>query len=468
MRHLGSLYEGMIEYKLFIAEEELLARRDKDGRVKYLSRLQRQSAGRLTRVIKPGKVYFAQSPQERKATGTHYTAEELVERLVRQTVVRLLNERWSAFKPNLDKWLAELDDTPDEAGRVRLQNRIDSELEAFVREQVLSLRICDPAMGSGHFLVHIAYTVTNFILEVLTATSWDNDAVNLDPNHWRRLVVENCLYGVDVNGMAVELAKLSLWLATMQLGQPLSFLDHHLKRGNSLLGARLSEIVEALALSELNKDTRATAVAESKGQFRLRETPKVVQQLETANIALATLASQRVQGVDDIERQEAEYETAQDVLAPYRRIGNLILARKMGVKIADSQMRSIAAAVESGQAGTLTDKKLELLESAAAILAEHEPMHWELEFSTVFTDMTTEARFVGARAFDVIVGNPPFLGGAKISTSLGDPILKAFKRDYPASGQNTDLCAYFFVSCFRLLSVTGLLRPCRHEYDWRG
>ena len=190
-----------------------------------------------------------------------------MERLVRQTVVRLLEERWAAFKPKLEKWLAEIETTPDEAARARLRSYVDSQLEAFVREQILSLRICDPAMGSGHFLVHIAYTVTNFILEVLSATPWDNPAINLDPSYWRRLVVENCLYGVDINGMAVELAKLSLWLATMQLGRPLSFLDHHLKRGNSLLGARLSEITEVLAQSELNKRTRATVIAESKGQY---------------------------------------------------------------------------------------------------------------------------------------------------------------------------------------------------------
>ena len=217
VRHLGSLYEGMIEYKLFIAEEELLARRDKDGKVKYLP-AEKTNQIPNDEVIQTGKVYFAQSPHERKATGTHYTAEELVTKLVQQTVGRLLDSRWGRFQQQFQQMWQKIEDTPEEDTRLRLQLRLDSELEAFVQEQVLSLRICDPAMGSGHFLVHIAHILTNFILETLTLTHWDNSELNLDPDYWRRLVVENCLYGVDVNYMAVELAKLSLWLATMQFG----------------------------------------------------------------------------------------------------------------------------------------------------------------------------------------------------------------------------------------------------------
>ncbi len=106
----------------------------------------------------------------------------------------------------------------------------------FVEEQVLSLRVCDPAMGSGHFPVHTSHQMTNFILHTLTRTQWSNANIDLNPLAWRRRIVEQCLYGVDINPMAVELAKLSLWLVSMQADRPLSFLDHHLKHGTSLYG----------------------------------------------------------------------------------------------------------------------------------------------------------------------------------------------------------------------------------------
>lgn len=453
VRHLGSLYEGMIEYKLFIAEEELLARRDKEGRVKY------ESAAKTERkpndeVIKPGKVYFAQSPHERKATGTHYTAEELVERLVRQTVVRLLVERWAAFKPRLARWLAEIENTPDEAARARLRSYVDSQLEAFVREQILSLRICDPSMGSGHFLVHIAYTVTNFILEVLSATPWDNPAINLDPSTWRRLVVENCLYGVDINGMAVELAKLSLWLATMQLGRPLSFLDHHLKRGNSLLGTRLSEITEVLVQSELNRETRATALAEARGQYRFRETPRVVQRLAQANAALARLAQHAVRGVEDIAAQEEDYAAAQVALAPYQTIGDLIVARKLGVKIANSELNAMARLLEEGKQDLLTETQKSLWSQAREALGQQETIHWELAFPTVFRPDMAEG-VQQARGFDIVIGNPPFLGGFKIKREIGSRFAEYLKRSYTPTAGQADLCSYVFRKAFDITQDHG-------------
>lgn len=449
VRHLGSLYEGMIEYKLFIAEEELLARRDKEGRVKYESAVKTERKPN-DEVIKPGKVYFAQSPHERKATGTHYTAEELVERLVRQTVVRLLEERWATFKPRLEKWLEGIENTPDEAARARLRSYVDSQLDAFVREQILSLRICDPSMGSGHFLVHIAYTVTNFILEVLSATPWDNPAINLDPAYWRRLVVENCLYGVDINGMAVELAKLSLWLATMQLGRPLSFLDHHLKRGNSLLGAQLSEITEVLAESELNKETRGTALAEKKGQTRFRETPRVIQHLEQANAALDKLARQAVRGVEDIASQEEDYEAAQAALAPYKAIGNLIVARKMGLRIGNSELSAMATLLEVNGEERFTQKQTKLWNEAMTTLALQEPIHWALEYPALLNPVpNSETQQRGG--FHTLLGNPPYLGGSKISSEVGGNFLQFLKATFSNSQKNTDLCAYFFRLAFDLV-----------------
>jgi len=127
--------------------------------------------------------------------------------------------------------------------------------------------------------------------------------------------------------MAVELAKLSLWLVIMQLGRPLSFLNHHLKRGNSLLGVSLEEITAVLEKSAFNQDTCQTRVAEARGQYGFRELPQVQQKLAQANELLARIASRRVEKVVDVEAQEADYETIQSLLKPYKQIGDLLVAQ---------------------------------------------------------------------------------------------------------------------------------------------
>ena len=127
-------------------------------------------------MIPAGQVYFAQSPHERKSTGTHYTLEELVERLVRQTVLRLLEERWQEFEKEFNALLKDLEDASLER-RPAMQEFIDKRLIDFVEGQVLSVRVCDPAMGSGHFPVHTSHQMTNFILHTLTRTNWSNPAL---------------------------------------------------------------------------------------------------------------------------------------------------------------------------------------------------------------------------------------------------------------------------------------------------
>lgn len=451
VRHLGSLYEGMIEYRLFIAAEELLARRDKDGKVAYLpaAKTARKPTDEL---VRPGKVYFAQSPHERKATGTHYTAEDLVARLVKQTVGRLLEERWAAFEPKYSTWLGEVDAALDEAARQRLQAHLDHELENFIRQQALSLRICDPAMGSGHFLVYIAHYLTAFIVSVLSRTPWENPAVNLNPDHWRRQVVENCLFGVDINELAVELAKLSLWLASMQLGRPLSFLDHHLKQGNSLLGVDLEEISAALEQGAFNQPTRQQRQAEGRGQMGFRELPQVQRKLAQANDLLGRIAARQVQRVGDVAEQEVDHAAIQALLKPYKAVGNLLAAQKMGWKMKDRDLRAMASALEAEAPQMLSAAQGEMLAQAQDLLAGQRTFHWMLEYPQVFLHPGE-----GQGGFDVVIGNPPFLGGAKISTEIGDRYLEFLKRNFEPTNQNTDLCAYFFRQGFKQLFGKGYL-----------
>jgi hypothetical protein len=449
VRHLGSLYEGMIEYRLFIAEEDLLARQEKEGRVRYLPAI--DTPPKTTdELIPAGKVYFAQNPHERKATGTHYTPEDLVERLVTQTVLRLLDERWAAFEPQLQGWLAELADVPMPTRQAAMQSYIDNQLLEYVHQQVLSLTVCDPAMGSGHFLVHTAHQVTNHILHTLAHTAWENPELDLDPAFWRQQVVENCLYGVDINPVAVELAKLSLWLASMQPDHPLSFLDHHLKCGNSLLGVSLEEIQAVLEADALNVQTTKAHIAEGRGQYSFRVVPRVIETLKQASQGLGRIAQRIVERVEDIQAQEDEYTAIQAILAPYKRIGDLLVAQKMGWKVKEADLHAIALAYEEEASEMLSESQKELLQQASSFLDKHKILHWSLEFPQVFLGANGSSS-----GFEVIVGNPPFLGGKRISSDIGLGFMSFLRMQYSPAINTADLCSYFFRLAFKYISSLG-------------
>src|ERR1035437_9027054 len=194
VQQLGSIYEGLLEHH-FVREN-----------------------GTLT--LKTDKA-------ERKATGTYYTPDYIVKYIVENTLGPLLQE--IKQRDNVKAAL--------KAGR---------QDNSFANE-VLKLNVCDPAMGSGHFLVeatiyladHAVYhSTTKFQAEFAKSESQER----MEISYWRRRVVEACIYGVDLNPLAVVLAKLSLWLTTIASDQPLNFLDHHLRCGNSLIGARLDQL----------------------------------------------------------------------------------------------------------------------------------------------------------------------------------------------------------------------------------
>src|SRR5207248_3123893 len=147
----------------------------------------------------------------RRAFGSYYTPDHIVDAIVRRT---------------LGPVCAAVADEPDFA------------------ERVLRLRVLDPAMGSGHFLLNACqYLAEQIALNPHTVSApHGSGAKESAISYWKRRVIENCLYGVDVNPMAVELAKLALWLETVAPDRPLTFLDHHLRHGNSLIGAKVNDL----------------------------------------------------------------------------------------------------------------------------------------------------------------------------------------------------------------------------------
>jgi hypothetical protein len=449
VRHLGSLYEGMIEYRLQIAEETRWARRDSKGNLRFLRTGEEGAPHKTDAEIKPGQAYFSQSPDERRATGTYYTPEYVVDYIVQQTVVRGLERRRAPLEEKLAGWLVELTAMAEHSERAKMQRTIDQELQDFVKGQALTFRVCDLAMGSGHFLVNAAHQITNLIIETLHLTPWANEAVDADSMAWRRRVVEHCLYGVDLNLMAVELAKLSLWLASVAYEKPLSFLDHHLRRGSSLAGARLEDLVRILAApaAPSRRELRERAA----GQLSMLDDPSFRQHMTTATGLLAQIADRGPDDLEDVKIQETDYEQVRAELEPYRHLGDLLVARYFGLDADEQQMRALSRSLVNGAVGRLPEHE-RLLTQARDIAEEQCFFHWELEFPEVFFDPGRGPYRFGT-GFNAIVGNPPYVRQERLSEQK-DLLQAAYTDVYSGIA---DLYIYFIAQGIHSLAADGLL-----------
>ena len=255
VRNLGTIYEGLLENRLTIDDRPLTI----DHRPSSI-------------VHGPPSVVLVNDKGERKLTGSFYTPDFIVEYNVSQTLDPILDERSARFAAAMDgiavlrrKLRQALDKTTNQRLQAQLADAERAALEAF-----LGIKVCDSAMGSGHFLVNTVDHLTDGIIRLMQVyhdthpdVPWDwnpvqrliervrqeigtemaRQGITIDPARLddtsllTRLVMKRCIYGVDLNPLAVELAKLSLWLHTFTVGAPLSFLDHHLRWGNSVIGA---------------------------------------------------------------------------------------------------------------------------------------------------------------------------------------------------------------------------------------
>ena len=465
VRHLGSLYEGMIEYKLQIVEETLWARRDSKGNVRFLRTGEDAAPRKSDEEVRPRQVYFSQSPGERRATGTYYTPEYIVEYIVRQTVWQGLKERRAPLEERLAGWQEEIAGTTDSAERARMQRTADQELPRFVEEQVLTFRVCDPAMGSGHFLVNAAHHITNFVVETLHLTPWASERIDADPVGWRRRVVERCLYGVDLSLMAVELAKLSLWLASVAQGKPLSFLDHHLRQGNSLIGAWLEGLSEILVGATKPSPSRREQKEREAGQLSMLDDPGFSQHATVAADLLTHISARMAETVEDIKTQEADYERVRAELEPYRQVANLWIARLFGTGMAERELHAVSRHLIGSTVAPLPKHEPLLLE-AQLLAAKQHFFHWELEFSEVF--LNEKNQHLGrVSGFDAVIGNPPYVsmeGMEAVGRSYYYSLIDA-QPVFESANDKSNLYAVFWEQAIRLTSQAGVLSLIT-PYSW--
>lgn len=275
---------------------------------------------------------------------------------------------------------------------------------------VLKLNVVDPAMGSGHFLVRATEWIADRIIEhpttlIRIGNDFEETPAEAAIAYWRRRVVESCIYGVDLNPLAVELTKLSLWLTCIAFREPLSFLDHHLRPGNALIGVSASQLS---GLPSPNEE-----------QLTLSLGSEFSNSIKGAIKAVGEIEAEESSSLEAVKKKERRWnEEVQARLKPFRDIADLWCAAVAGLPLTHLEYREfgrlIIAELEARQKADkarYAKERLELLKTHAAAFNQLrsglEPFHWELEFPEAFFDESGERKINAG--FDAILGNPPYI-----------------------------------------------------------
>ena len=390
VQQLGSIYERLLEQEIILEGDEI--------------------------IVRPN--VFA-----RKDSGSFYTPDDLVGLIVEETLDPLARRRIDAFNAEAARLVSSELPAHRQMGRLKTLDPA---------ERLLELKVCDPAMGSGHFLVnlvdHLADRVIaamaeaealiegyvsplteridairNTIMANAEDRGWTFDPAQLDDRHIvRRMVLKRCVYGVDKNPMAVELAKVSLWLHTFTVGAPLSFLDHHLRCGDSLFGAWVRPALDSaeregglFLKGPLNRATRAAAPMQ------------IIEDLTDAEIAEA-------------HRSADIFAEISEMTAPLNAFLSLLHAFEW-LDLRDSEDRKAYVAwldgrlgdpidIAQGNTSGLTDAEhaesfAPLLDKARTLVESERFLNWQVAFPGVWSDWE-ETELHGG--FDAVIGNPPW------------------------------------------------------------
>ena len=350
-------------------------------------------------IVPPGTPVL-QPTDERRRSGSHYTPRSLTEPIVSKALEPIFERLGQDARP----------------------------------EAILDIKVLDPATGSGAFLVEACRQIAARLVDAWAVYGGPEHLPSDEDEllHALRMVAQRCLYGVDRNPMAIDLARLSLWLATLAKDHEFTFIDHTLRYGDSLLGLTRRQI-EGL---DWTADASGYQV-------------KIGAETVRAQVAKATELHRLIReaGGDCPEEELQElHEEARAATENARRLGNLTLAafcKGTSKKERTELLDKLTDATQRGEA-THYDTWLRELNSGAQPFA---PFHWELEFPEVF-----ERENPG---FDAIVGNPPFLGGTRISTILGAGYRDWLAALHKESHSSADLAAHFFRRVFNLLRERG-------------
>ena len=374
----------------------------------------------------PGRLTFAfAAGDERSKTGSHYTPEELVQPLL---------------KHSLDYLIADALKKPDPATR---------------EAALLSLKVCDVACGSGHILLAAARRIATALAVLRTGDDQPS------PSAFRtavRDVIRHCIYGMDLNPLAVELCKVALWLEAHVPGQPLTFLDHRIHCGNAIVGlARADELQRGIpteAFKTLPGDDKDIAAAlrrqnkeERKGEQSLDFGPRVADDIQVLREAYSAFEHVPEQGVGDYSKRRAAYDRFLHTPEHWRLrvLADLQVAQFYLPKTRentphltthDTFRRWLEGLNPTGQQPA----------AAMSVGARKRFAHWFIELWDVMNE----------GGFDLIIGNPPYLGGQALSGSYGHAFCEWVKWEYAPAGLS-ELVVYFLRRIYDLLRDGGFI-----------
>ena len=391
VRQLGSIYERLLEHELAP---------DGDGVA-----------------VRPN--IFA-----RKGSGSYYTPDDLVGLIVEETIEPLVRARMDAFEAEAGRMPA---DGPERERAVARLAALDP------AENILGLKVCDPAMGSGHFLVSLVDYLADGVIAAMAEAealadgyvsplvgriqairdrivanaeerNWAIDLDRLDDRHIiRRMVLKRCVFGVDKNPMAVELAKVALWLHTFTVGAPLSFLDHHLRCGDSLFGA--------WARGGIDK------AIDYGGPLLLHGS---VTQAERSALGMQTIEELTDAEIAEAHRSAETFAQVEEATAPLDAVLSLVHAIDW-LEVKDRDGRTALQSFFGGLLGDPIEIALgqaevsaerpesahfaELLRKARHLVDEERFLNWQAAFPGVWTNWQSASPEGG---FDAVIGNPPW------------------------------------------------------------
>jgi len=387
-----------------------------------------------------------------------------------------LLKREPIFLPNGERpsfELRESDDdtqshyTPDELAHPLIHHSLDYIIEEKLKQKdkekaLLSIRVLDLACGSGHLLLNAARRIATELAIVRTGEDQPS------PSAFReavRDVIRHCIYGVDVNPLAVELCKVALWLEAHVPGESLNFLDHHIKCGNAIVGLAHEKELErgipdeafktlpgddkevAAALRKANKQQREESASAAR-QMKLDLVQTVRQELHPVSRHYAELADLPDHTPDDYARKQAMLEeiTQRKDLWRLRTLANLQVAQFFIPKTPENRAFICTEEEYRDYLMGKRNPQSQAVAKANAVGFKERFFHWFLEFPDILE----------RGGFDLIIGNPPYLGGQALSGTYGHDFCEWVKWEYAPAGLS-DLAVFFLRRDFELIRQGGFV-----------
>ena len=404
-----------------------------------------------------GRLELRNENGENHRHGIYYTPDWIVQFLIRETLAPILNRIHAS----------------DEVRRAMSARSQERQRDNSFAIGVLSINLVDPAMGSGHFLVRATEWLAEQIMNHPTTQPMTMQIIrqgqrvitrkeiikqgkipvspgipqeHAEKAYWRRRVVEACIHGVDINPMAVELAKLSLWLTCIAADEPLNFLDHHLRHGNTLLSVTPDELKRAPILGPQTEHET----------FELSD--RLHEVLSSVIRDTLAIESRPTTEMEVVKEKEALWKETRERLEPFFRLSDLWLAALDGIQVDELNYLSAAKLLLDVQSLSPQEKRdaRRFIKSVATDVATKKadliPFHWKLEFPDVFFDERGAPLPPERQGFDAVLGNPPYVSTHTAMEAGNRKMRDALEK---RAGFLEDLYVHFTNLGFQLLRENG-------------